>query len=425
MTTPPSTGQALPQHSDHPLLREVSEGRLDVGEARERIIALGTPLLGPVEDGRCDVTFVLEDPRPEGGATFDLRSLVQRAVPGEHRLHPVSGTSWQALTVSLPSALRFSYAFERRGLDGTRQDLPDPWNRARPQRDERLAGALAVLPDAAPLPILDRVASHAGAPAEEIVLDSAALGERRRVWISPPPAAPAHDLPVVLVFDGTPRHTAPAVRDLLLADGAIEPALVVLVDQAGLRDRDLTGNPDFTRFLTEELLPLLCERYGATGSAHRTILSGSSFGGLCAGWTALQRPEVFGGAILQSPSCWFHPDLARPGRPAPDVVTAPTPLLLQAFATAAPAPIRIFHEVGELELGPPPAQVWQVLGNRWLHDVLDARGYETTYREFAGGHDAAWWRGTWADALTWMLPAHRPGPEHDVPGAATRPGATS
>ncbi|MYV62951.1 hypothetical protein GTW37_30520 [Streptomyces sp. SID4931] len=38
-------------------------------------------------------------------------------------------------------------------------------------------------------------------------------------------------------------------------------------------------------------------------------LAGESFGGLCAGWTALHHPDAFGNAILQSPSCGYHPDL--------------------------------------------------------------------------------------------------------------------
>lgn len=422
-TSPPSDAERVPR-PHHPLVRDAADGTLDLDAARERIRDAGTPLLGPVHDGLCDVTFVLEDLHPEDGAILHLRSLVQRAVPGEHRLHPVPGTPWHALTVTLPSDLRFSYAFERRALDGRREELPDPWNRTRRLHDERLAGAVAVLPDARPLPALDRIAETPESPLQEVELDSEALGERRRVWVSPPSTG-GTDLPVVIVFDGTPHHTAPAVRDVLLADGVVAPALVVLVDQAGLRDRDLTGSPAFTRFLAEELVPLLRTRYGATRSAAGTILSGSSFGGLCAGWTALRRPDVFGGAILQSPSCWYHPDLALPGRPAPELVSAPTPVLLEAFSTAPAAPVRIFQEVGSLELGPPPAQVFQVLGNRWLHEVLTARGYATTYREFAGGHDAAWWRGTWADALTWMLPADGApgGPGADLAPGAAAPGA--
>ena len=40
-----------------------------------------------------------------------------------------------------------------------------------------------------------------------------------------------------------------------------------------------------------------------------------------------------------------------------------------------------------------------------------AKGYDTIYREFAGGHDYAWWRGLFADALQLVLPAQRMEPE--------------
>ncbi len=61
-----------------------------------------------------------------------------------------------------------------------------------------------------------------------------------------------------------------------------------------------------------------------------------------------------------------------------------------------PAPIRIFHDVGELESSN--------THSRWLDQVLTGKGYDTIYREFAGGHDYAWWRGLFADALHWCFP---------------------
>jgi enterochelin esterase family protein len=63
---------------------------------------------------------------------------------------------------------------------------------------------------------------------------------------------------------------------------------------------------------------------------------------------------------------------------------------------AEPAPVRFFHDVGELEGSLTPS--------RWLDQVLTAKGYDTCYREFAGGHDYAWWRGLFADALQWCFP---------------------
>lgn len=228
----------------------------------------------------------------------------------------------------------------------------------------------------------------------------------------------------MIVFDGMAGHTAPAVRDALVRAGRIRGAMVVLVDQIGLRDVELTAHAPFPRMLARELVPWVRQRYGISAAAGDLALSGSSYGGLCAAWTALHHPDVFGNALIQSQSCWFHPELPPLGRSTdadePEVVGRHlmTPTLVSAFAEHERVPVRIFHEVGRLEVGPPPAQIRQVHGNRWLHDVLRLRGYDTVYREFAGGHDATWWRATWADGMQWLFP---PAPAGGTPPALSGP----
>nr|MDT0667251.1 alpha/beta hydrolase-fold protein [Micromonospora sp. DSM 115978] len=116
----------------------------------------------------------------------------------------------------------------------------------------------------------------------------------------------------------------------------------------------------------------------------------------CAGWTALRHPTTFGNAIVQSPSCGYHPDLTW-GTGAGELLRQnPVPTLIAAYVAAQPAPIRIFHDVGELERSN--------THSRWLDHVLTGKGYDTVFQEFAGGHDYAWWRGLFADALRWCFP---------------------
>jgi len=198
-------------------------------------------------------------------------------------------------------------------------------------------------------------------------------------------------------LDGTPDHSAPSVRDALVQAGRIRPCVVVLVDQLGMqRYTELRCNPAFSQMLVDELLPWLRHRYPLSRDPGDVALAGESFGGLCAGWTALHHPATFGNAIVQSPSCVYHPDL-RWGAGAGELLRRiPIPTLIADFLAAAPAPIRIFHDVGELESSN--------THSRWLDQVLTGKGYDTVYREFAGGHDYAWWRGLFADALHWCFP---------------------
>src|SRR5699024_2617733 len=113
----------------------------------------------------------------------------------------------------------------------------------------------------------------------------------------------------------------------------------------GLRDVELTAHAPFSRMLATELVPWVRQRYGISAAAGDLALSGSSYGGLCAAWTALHHPDVFGNALIQSPSCWFHPELPPAGQACdtegPEVVGAHlmTPTLIRAFAEHDPVPV--------------------------------------------------------------------------------------
>jgi enterochelin esterase family protein len=339
-----------------------------------------------------EVTFV-----DESGDDTTLATVIGPRIafnPIGTAFTPVPGTPFRALTLRMRSDLRFAYVFIR---DGER--VPDPFNpppRFSECSVERFSGAsVAVLPDAAPLPWLEQAEALPPPAMECAVLASEVLGNERRIWVSMPPGERSDTLPVVIHLDGTPEHSAPSVRDALVHAGLIRPCVVVLVEQLQ-RDEELLCNPAFSRMLVEELLPWLHQQYPLSRDPADVALAGESFGGLCAGWTALHHPTTFGNAILQSPSCGYHPDL-KGGTGAGELLRrTPVPTLIADYLAAEPAPIRIFHDVGELESS--------ITHSRWLDHVLTVQGYDTLYREFAGGHDYAWWRGLFADALRWCFP---------------------
>lgn len=348
-----------------------------------------------------DVTFVDE---PGDDTTVTLEVVIGPRIgfnPIGPQLTGVAGTGRHALTLRMRSDLRFSYKFRRCGPTGEVEQVPDPFNpppRFSECSVERFSGAsVAVLPDAAPLPWLDQAEARPAPDLEPALLASQILGNERRVWVSMPSGEiPDHGaLPFVIHLDGTPEHSAPSIRDALVRAGLIRPCAVVLVDQPGpQRDTELLCNPAFSGLLVQELLPWLRQRYPLSEDPGDVALAGESFGGLCAAWTALHHPTSFGQAIIQSPSCGYHPDLGW-GR-GELLRRTPGPTLIADFLAAEPAPVRIFHTVGELEASN--------THSRWLDHVLASKGYETCYREFAGGHDYAWWRGLLADALRWCFP---------------------
>ncbi|MEU2653766.1 alpha/beta hydrolase-fold protein [Streptomyces sp. NPDC007325] len=385
-----------------PLVERLSTGEWSPERFRRHLDEAGTPLVARVSEDEVEVTFVDE---PGDDTTVALSVVIGPRIGFNPigTLAPVPGTPFRVLTLRMRSDLRFSYVFTRTGPTGGDERVPDPFNpppRFSACSVERFSGAsVAVLSDAAPLPWLDRAEAGPAPAVESAPLVSELLGDERRVWVSMPPAEfrDGSALPFVIHLDGTPDHSAPGVRDALVRAGLVRPCVVVLVEQpAQRRDKELLCDPVFSRMLVEELVPWLHQRYPLSRDPGDVALAGESFGGLCAAWTALRHPTTFGNAILQSPSCGYHPDL-RWGTGAGELLRrTPVPTLITDFLTAEAAPIRVFHDAGELE--------GSNTHSRWLDHVLTGKGYDTVYKEFAGGHDYAWWRGLFADALLWCFP---------------------
>lgn len=379
------------------LLSDLADGTVTVEQAREQLQEHPPPWVEAREDGLVDVTFVHDE--GDGPPLEEVRLMAPgHRHSGDTDLMPRVGESpLHAGTWALRADLVTGYVFLTRRGDHVEM-VADASNPAPAQTDPRLRMSVLALPEA---PALPWQARPAAAVVHEHLFDSHVLGNQRRVWVSPPPEPNAGGR-VVVVLDGTADHAAPGVRDALSEAASVRGLTVVLVDPLDRRDVEMCADPGFSALLVEELLPWLQEAYGISTDPRDVALSGSSLGGLCALWTALHHPRAIGNVLLQSPSCWWYP-----GVDAPDARRLGLgPVTPTAIATAQAEPkraVRIYHECGATEYGPPPAAIPQVLGNRWLHDVLELKGYETAYREFPGGHDATWWRGTWGSGVEWIF----------------------
>lgn len=369
----------------------------------------------------------LDDTHPEHGLVTWLFRETDRPVASVAVWEPVSwkaqdarqlrkldGTDIWALSWWVRRDLRCTYHVVVTYADSPIPDSEtDPLNRHitlsdwTPRREE----PVLVMPDAPAYPWLEDRPETPRGETHALTFRSAILGNERPVWVHAPAGFDPNGepYPFVVIFDGEEWHSAPAILDRLIATGEIPPVVAVLVNQIGIRNRELTCNPDFSRAIATELVPWLRPQFHLSDDPAKAALNGRSFGGLCSGWTALQHPDVFGNAFMQSGSCWMHPTVL-PGYvdPAwtleqPVGEDAKVPTIIEAFMQADPAPIRIFQECGSVENGPPPAQIWQTFGNRWLRDILALKGYDTVYREVVGGHDDAWWRGTFADGIRWIF----------------------
>jgi enterochelin esterase family protein len=260
--------------------------------------------------------------------------------------------------------------------------------------------SLVELSGAPPQPWVKRLPGVPAGKIEEKKVKSAILGNERKAWVYTPPGYSATGEPygLMVLFDGiayTLLVPTPAILDNLFAKGLIDPLVAIVLDNPTpiSRNEEMPCNPRFADFLANEVVPWVRENYHVTKDANRTIVAGSSYGGLAATFAGFRHPEIFGNVISQSGSFWWKPE-----------AEAEHEWLTRQFVASPRLPVRFYLDVGLMETGPTPDNgPDQVVVNRHLRNVLRAKGYFVHYREFNGGHEYLNWRGTMADALLMLV----------------------
>jgi enterochelin esterase-like enzyme len=309
---------------------------------------------------------------------------------------------------TVPKDSRYSYGFtvtETR-LVGPKQtlrvsedhDTTDPFN---PNRFGDLS--VLTLPDAPPQPYVIENDSAPRGKVSPTTFKSEFLHENRTLGIYTPPgydSVKAADL--LIVFDGetydggrTSLIPTPTILDNLIAAGKIGDTIAVFVDNMGQRNRDLGGYPPFADFVALELIPWVRKNYRVKGDPSHVVLAGSSRGGVAASHCAFLHPDVVGNVLSQSGAYFVRKDDPPPAWP----VTQDTGDLILTFRTSPGVPIKFYMEVGRFDS--------LVAQNRELRDVLLLKGYAVDYREFDGGHDYFYWRGSLADGLVSLIGRNR------------------
>ena len=213
-----------------------------------------------------------------------------------------------------------------------------------------------------------------------LVLPSKVLGETRRINVHVPTryGVPIEGpMPVIYMPDGGINedflHIA-GLLDVSVVNGTVRPHILVGIENTE-RARDMTGpttdprdtertdnvgqSAAFRRFLAEELIPLIDNRYATTDER---VLIGESLAGLFVVETLLAQPALFDTYIAMDPSVWWNFNglgktaaerLAKlpPGQRALFVATSreatgaeSIELLLSALRKAAPSDLAWHHE---------------------------------------------------------------------------------
>lgn len=120
------------------------------------------------------------------------------------------------------------------------------------------------------------------------------------------------------------------------------------------------GASDYITYLETQALPFVAQRYRSDES--RRMFLGHSYGALLGTQLLLERPQLFSGYILGSPSYWFDKHVMERG--------------LAAAGKATDLPVRAYMYVGEYEAPQHGGSVDMVVDAQRMSGLLRARGGE-------------------------------------------------
>jgi len=240
----------------------------------------------------------------------------------------------------------------------------------------------------------------------ELTIPSKTYPKGRHAWVYTPAGYPAScdgECNLIVAFDGALYLGAmplPQILDSLIAARRTRPAVAVLVDNGGPPGRitDLANSHQFAAFVADEILPWVRDHYAVTHTPDRTIIAGSSAGGLGAAYIALKYSALFGNVLSQSGAFWR-------GNEASD--SPPYEWLTQQFASSPRLNVKFFIDVGTRETVGALSGVAPSLldANRRLRAVLEAKGYSVEYFEVPNGqHSPDTWRERLPIGIVGLLP---------------------
>lgn len=385
----------------------------------------GTPIVEKI-DGEKDyslVTFVWRGDA-ETKNVF-LQSNIYTWVLPRRQLKNIADSNIWYLTAKVKNDARFTYQFS---VNDPRLPFPDPYDwfqikvnylndpfnklkfvypkDADDPNDYESDATLFYMPDSPNTPYKLADEKVKKGKLEKLNLKSEILSNERRIWFYTPNGyTPSKKYPLVVFLDGVyylDNIPAPTILDNLIAQGKIPPVVAVFVAvplEAGLREKEYYGNPQFVDFMMKELFPLVNSKLSVTKKPSETTIAGLSASGVAAGYTALKHPERFGNVIMQSPALFW----------GFDYYGADGEWLIAQYIEAERKKIRFYMEIGTYE-GLPSTRKGRpnaFHSVRHFRDILKMKGYEYIYEEFSGTHEFVNWGESLPGALIKMIDKKR------------------
>lgn len=208
---------------------------------------------------------------------------------------------------------------------------------------------------------------------KDTVFYSENLGNSRTIRIYLPVAftPSGRQFPVVLFHDGPDYVSlcnAKNVLDYLISQKMMAPVIAVFVPPVD-REAEYAGEKqeNFRKFICEELMPFLLQRYPIDPDPQKHAVIGASNGGNISLYLGWKNPEIFGKVAAQSSN----------------VQSA----ISEGLASGDKLDLSFYLDIGTYDIGVLIPMV------RNLRDILQEKGYFYQYLEVHEGHSWGNWKG--------------------------------
>jgi len=224
-------------------------------------------------------------------------------------------------------------------------------------------------------------------------LKSNILKNRRKITIyQSAKKNPQQTYITAIFFDGNEYATllnVPKALDILVEQGKLPPIQAVFIDPINpqIRPKELTPNADFSQFFQKEFLPWLDQHIERDVS--KTVLLGSSLGGLSSAYIALENPTQISHVVPLSGSFWWKKDKSDEPNGMSRIIRNKTLPIKQHWFISANSyeTSRAHNELSILNTSP-------IVAND-----LKEKGQDVVFKTYTGGHSYAVWQVVVQDAL--------------------------